>query len=39
VLWGSADGSADKAKVLTVLLKHHATFYDVSSPGQPVLRR
>jgi cell division protein FtsQ len=39
VLWGSADGSAAKAKVVTALLKHRATFYDVSSPGQPVLRR
>lgn len=39
VLWGSADGSAAKAKVIAVLLRHKARFYDISSPGQPVLRR
>jgi cell division protein FtsQ len=39
VLWGSADDSADKAKVLAVLLEHRATLYDVSVPGQPVIRR
>jgi cell division protein FtsQ len=38
VLWGSADDSAAKARVVTVLLRHRATFYDVSSPGQPVIR-
>lgn len=39
VLWGSADDSADKAKVIAVLLRHKASFYDVSVPGQPVMRR
>jgi cell division protein FtsQ len=39
ILWGSADDSANKAKVLAVLLQHRASFYDVSVPGQPVLRR
>lgn len=38
VLWGSADGSADKAKVLAVLLPQKASLYDVSVPGQPVIR-
>jgi cell division protein FtsQ len=39
VLWGSADDSADKARVLGVLLDHKASYYDVSVPGQPVIRR
>ncbi len=39
VRWGSADGSADKARVLAVLLGQTASFYDVSVPGQPVIRR
>jgi cell division protein FtsQ len=39
VLWGSADHSTDKAKVLAVLLDQPAALYDVSVPGQPVLRR
>ncbi|MGH3444069.1 MAG: cell division protein FtsQ/DivIB [Nocardioidaceae bacterium] len=45
VLWGSADASAQKAKVLGVLLerlphlRHKPTFYDLSVPGQPILRR
>lgn len=39
ILWGSADDSANKAKVIAVLLRHKASFYDVSVPGQPVLRR
>ena len=39
VRWGSADGSAAKARVLTVLLKQKAAYYDVSVPGQPVIRR
>ena len=39
VRWGSADGSADKARVLVVLLKQKASFYDVSVPGQPIVRR
>ena len=39
VRWGSADASSDKARVLTVLLGQKASFYDVSVPGQPILRR
>jgi cell division protein FtsQ len=38
VRWGSADGSADKARVLAVLLRQKASFYDVSVPGQPIIR-
>ena len=39
VRWGSADESAAKSRVLTVLLKQKAAYYDVSVPGQPVIRR
>lgn len=39
VRWGSVDGSADKARVLAVLLRQRASFIDVSVPGQPVIRR
>lgn len=39
VLWGSADDSAGKAKVLDVLLEQDASVYDVSAPGRPVVRR
>jgi cell division protein FtsQ len=39
VLWGSADESVEKAKVLAVLLEQKASLYDVSVPGQPVLRK
>jgi cell division protein FtsQ len=39
VRWGSAEDSADKGRVLAVLLGEHASFYDVSVPGQPVIRR
>jgi cell division protein FtsQ len=39
VLWGSADDSADKATVLAVLLDRPASLYDVTVPGQPVIRR
>lgn len=39
VLWGSAEDSANKAKVLDVLLDQPAQLYDVSVPGQPVIRR
>ena len=39
VRWGSADESADKARVLAVLLRHRASYFDVSVPGQPVIRR
>jgi len=38
VVWGSAEQSADKARVLEVLLKHDAQTYDVSVPGQPTTR-
>jgi cell division protein FtsQ len=39
VVWGSADDSRDKARVLAVLLGHKASMYDVSVPGQPVIRK
>jgi cell division protein FtsQ len=39
VRWGSAEQSPLKADVLAVLLEQKATVYDVSVPGQPVLRR
>lgn len=35
VMWGSADESDEKAKVLTALLEHPAKTYDVSVPEQP----
>jgi cell division protein FtsQ len=35
VVWGSADDSAQKARVLEVLLEHDAKEYDVSVPSQP----
>lgn len=37
VQWGSAEASAQKAEVLTVLLEQKASAYDVSVPGQPVI--
>jgi len=39
VRWGSADESHVKARVLAVLLGQHAAYYDVSVPGQPVIRK
>jgi cell division protein FtsQ len=39
VRWGSADESAAKARVLAVLLKHKASSFDVSVPGQPIITR
>ena len=39
VLWGSAEDSADKAKVLEGLLQHKASYYDVTVPGDPIIRR
>lgn len=39
VLWGSASASADKARVLTVLLAQKASSYDVSVPGQPTITK
>lgn len=38
VLWGSAEHSADKGRVLGPLLKRRADFYDVSVPGLPTYR-
>jgi cell division protein FtsQ len=38
VRWGSADGSADKARVLALLLKQKASLYDVRVPGQPIIK-
>jgi cell division protein FtsQ len=38
VLWGSAEDSAQKARVLAVLPRT-ASFYDVSVPGQPTIRK
>lgn len=35
VMWGSADDSAQKARVLQALLRQDATTFDVSVPGQP----
>ncbi|MBD8869221.1 cell division protein FtsQ/DivIB [Nocardioides donggukensis] len=35
VVWGSAEASEDKARVLSVLLDRPATVYDVTVPGQP----
>jgi cell division protein FtsQ len=35
VVWGSADESDEKARVLAVLLARPAKTYDVSVPGQP----
>ncbi|MDX6323789.1 MAG: cell division protein FtsQ [Nocardioidaceae bacterium] len=39
VTWGSADQSADKARVLAVLLSQKARTYDVTAPGHPTIRR
>ena len=38
VLWGSAEESATKAKVLQVLLQREGAVYDVSVPAQPTIR-
>ncbi|WP_203335249.1 cell division protein FtsQ/DivIB [Nocardioides limicola] len=38
VEWGSAEGSAEKARVLAALLAQPAAVYDVSVPGQPTTR-
>lgn len=37
VRWGTADQSVDKGRVLAVLLRQHAAFYDVSVPGRPTI--
>ena len=39
VRWGSADESAAKAEVLEVLLRQKAQRYDVSVPGQPIIKK
>lgn len=39
VEWGSAERSADKARVLQVLLARPAAVYDVRAPDAPALRR
>lgn len=39
VFWGSAEQSADKARVVEALLARPGRVYDVSVPGQPTLRR
>jgi len=39
VLWGSAEESDAKARVLVALLKEPAASYDVSVPGQPTTSR
>jgi cell division protein FtsQ len=39
VRWGSADDSAAKAEVLAVLLRQKASLYDVTVPGQPIIRK
>ena len=39
VRWGSADASTAKARVLDVLLHQKASLYDVSVPGQPIIRK
>ena len=39
VRWGSADGSAAKARVLAVLLHQKASVYDVRVPAQPIIKR
>jgi cell division protein FtsQ len=39
VLWGSAEESAAKSRVLDVLLEQKAQWYDVSVPGRPVIRK
>ena len=39
VLWGSAEDSADKARVISKLLARPARSYDVSVPGLPTFRR
>ncbi len=38
VVWGSADQTPFKARVLSDLMRRRATVYDVSSPHTPVLR-
>ncbi len=39
VRWGSAADSDAKGRVLAVLLHQKASFYDVSVPGQPIIKK
>lgn len=39
VRWGSAARTADKARLLPLLLKHHAATVDLTDPDQPFTRR
>ena len=39
VRWGSAADSDAKGRVLAVLLRQQASVYDVSVPGQPVIKK
>jgi cell division protein FtsQ len=38
VRWGSADRTADKARLLPVLLRHHPNQIDLTDPDQPFTR-
>jgi cell division protein FtsQ len=38
VVWGSADESEDKARVLQALLRQKASVYDVTAPGRPTIK-
>ena len=38
VMWGSADESSSKVKVLEVLLQRKARVYDVTAPGRPTIK-
>jgi cell division protein FtsQ len=38
VRWGSADRTADKARLLPALLKHHTTQVNLTDPDQPFTR-
>jgi cell division protein FtsQ len=38
VRWGSASRSADKARVLPILLNQHGSQFDVTDPDQPFSR-
>lgn len=37
--WGSADESADKVEVLTLLMQQKARIYNVQAPGRPTLTK
>ncbi len=39
VVWGSSERSADKADVLSALLGHKASSYDVSAPDTPAIKK